>query len=127
MAKKGILTLCLVVFWVLFPAPIPQTNASFETIIDVSKYPGSTHTEQIQAALNDVPPSGAIVVVPEGIWEVTNITGVSNVIFTGRNGTILQSIADAPVITFNGEHDFVVQNFTIDGANVLGSSAVQVT
>jgi hypothetical protein len=127
MAKeKSILLLCLVILWVLPLTPILQTEASFETIIDVSKYPGATQTEQIQAALNDVPPSGAIVVVPEGIWQVANLTGVSNVIFTGKKGTILQLIAQTPIITFNSNYNFIVQNFTINGAGILGGTAIRV-
>jgi len=126
MAKESILLLCLVILWVLPLTPILQTEASFETIIDVGNYHGATHSEQIQAALNDVPPSGATVVVPEGVWQVANLTGVSNVIFTGRNGTILQLIAETPIITFNSKHNFIIQNFTIDGENIFSTSAIRV-
>jgi len=104
-----------------------QTEACFETVIDVSKYPGATHTEQIQAALNDVPPAGAVVVVPDGVWQVANLSGVSNVIFTGKKDTVLRLIRDTPIITFNGKHNFLVQNFTVDGANISGGSAIRVT
>jgi len=126
MAKERTLLVCLVIFTILLPLITYPTEAYFETVIDVSKYQGANHNEQIQAALDDVPPSGAIVVVPEGVWRVTNLTGVSNVIFTGRRGTVLQLIAETPIITFNGKHNFVVQNFTIDGANIGDGSAIRV-
>lgn len=126
MVKERLLLLCLVVFCFLPLISIGYSDASFETIIDVGKYPGATHTEQIQAALNDVPPSGATVIVPEGVWQVANLTGVSNVMFTGRNGTILQLIAETPIITFNGKHNFIIQNFTIDGADIFSTSAIRV-
>jgi len=126
MTKKSLLLLCIVVFWFLPVASIRQADTSLETVIDVSKYLGATHSEQIQAALNAVPPSGAMVVVPEGVWQVANLTGVSNVIFTGRKGTILRLIAETPIITFNCKDNFIVQNFTIDGADILGGSAIRV-
>jgi len=90
------------------------------TIINVSDYQGSTDSERIQNALNDVPPEGAIVFIPSGVWEANNLTAKSNTIILGTNGTILKRPQNttSPFITFINQTNFAVINITFDGLNI---------
>jgi len=102
---------------------------AFYMLINVSDYTGETDYERIQKALNDVPPEGAIVFIPEGTWEACGLTAHSNTIILGTNGTILKRPQNttAPFITLENQAHFAVLNVTFDGQNVADAEGVQIT
>jgi len=77
-------------------------SAESYIVINVSDYEGATPSERIQKALDDVPPDGAMVFIPEGIWEAYNLTARSKTIVIGVDGTIIRRPANTttPFITF---------------------------
>jgi hypothetical protein len=98
-------------------------------VINVSDYSGATDSERIQKALNDVPPEGAIVFIPEGIWEACNLTAISKTIVMGTNGTILKRPINttSPFIKFQDQASFAVVNLTFDGQNITEGTGISVT
>jgi hypothetical protein len=97
-------------------------------LINVSDYTGETDYERIQKALNDVTPEGAIVFIPEGIWEACNLSAISNTIILGTNGTVLRRPQNttAPFITFQNQTNFAVLSITFGGQNVTDASGIQI-
>lgn len=102
-------------------------DASY-ALINVSDYTGETDYERIQNALNDVTAEGAIVFIPEGIWEACNLSAVSNTIILGTNSTVLRRPQNttAPFITFQNQANFAVSSITFDGQNVTDASGIEV-
>lgn len=89
---------------------------NFETIINASDYLGENDTERLQAALNDVPPEGAIVIIPPGVWTACGLIAKSRTVIQGYNGTILERPENktAPFITFENRSEFAVFNITFN-------------
>lgn len=102
---------------------------NYELVINVSDYNGSTDGERIQSALNDVPPDGAIVFIPEGTWQACNLTALSKTVIMGGNWTVLRRPENttSPFIIFENRTDFAVVNLIFDGQNIPGASGVQVS
>jgi hypothetical protein len=98
-------------------------------LINVSDCAGETDYERIQQALDDVPPEGAVVFIPEGTWEACGLMAHSNTIILGANGTVLKRPQNMtlPFITFEDQAHFGVLNITFDGRNVTGGAGVQIT
>jgi hypothetical protein len=97
-------------------------------IINVSDYQGETDGERIQKALNDVPAEGAIVFIPEGVWEACNLTAKSNTIVTGTSGTVLRRPANttSSFIIFDNQANFAVANLTFDGLSISEATGILV-
>jgi len=99
------------------------------TLINVSDYIGDTDYERIQKALNDstLATDGAIVFVPEGIWEACSLKAFSNTIILG-SGTVLRrpQNATAPFITFEDQAHFAILNMTFDGYSVARGEGVEI-
>ena len=105
------------------------SSLTFPVLINVSDYTGVNDSERIQEALNDVPPEGAVVFIPEGIWEACGLTAYSNTIILGANGTVLKRPQNttAPFITFENQAHFALLNVVFDGQNVTDAVGVQIT
>jgi len=97
-------------------------------VINVSDYEGQNQTEKIQAALNDVPESGAIVFIPSGTWEAAGLTAKSNTILTGTNETVIERPLNTtvPFIKFSNVSNFAVLNLTFDGKNVTNALGIMI-
>lgn len=95
-------------------------------IINVSDYSGETDQERIQKALDSVPPEGAIVFIPKGIWEACNLTAKSKTIIMGTKETILKPPENTtlPFIIFENQTDFAVINLTFDGQNISKATGI---
>lgn len=95
-------------------------NFSYNTIINASEYPGENDTERLQAALDDVPPEGAIVLVSPRIWTACGLVAKSRTVLKGFDGTVIRRPANVslPIITFENASDFAVFNITFDGRKV---------
>jgi hypothetical protein len=97
-------------------------------IINVNDYNGSTDTERIQKALDDVPPEGAIVFIPKGIYVASNLTAKSRTIIMGENGTIIARAENdtSPFIRFENKTDFEIVGITFNGKNVTNGTGIQI-
>ncbi|MGD8565965.1 MAG: right-handed parallel beta-helix repeat-containing protein [Candidatus Bathyarchaeota archaeon] len=98
----------------------------YPTTINVSDYEGATDTERIQKALYDVPPEGAVVYIPGGVWEAYNLTAGSRTILMGSNNTILKRPANTSnnLVTFAYANEFAVVNMIFDGGNITGAAGI---
>ncbi len=98
----------------------------YEIIINVSDYDGESDTERIQKALDDVPPEGATVFLPKGVWEACNLTAKSGTRFTGTNETILRRPFNTTVhfIKFENESRFSIVNMIFEGQNVSEATGI---
>jgi hypothetical protein len=103
-------------------------SAESYIVINVSDYEGATPSERIQKALDDVPPDGAMVFIPEGIWEAYNLTARSKTIVIGVDGTIIRRPANTttPFITFANQTDFAVLNLEFEGQNISEATGILV-
>jgi len=90
------------------------------TVINASDYPGENDTERLQAALNDVPPEGATVLVPPGIWVACGLTAKSRTTILGYNGTVIMrpDNTTAPFVSFENCSHFALSNLTFDGRQI---------
>jgi len=106
----------------------PNLNFRFDTIINASDYPGENDTERLQAALDDVPPEGAIVIIPPGTWTACGLIAKSKTIIQGFNGTILERPANktTPFITFENRSEFAVFNITFNGKGVSEAYGIRI-
>ena len=95
-------------------------------LINVSDYSGDTDTERIQKALNDVPAEGAIVFIPAGTWQASNLTAYSNTIVMGDNGTVLARPDNStlPFVTFQNQTGFEIVNLIFDGRNITDATGI---
>ena len=89
-------------------------------IINASNYDGENDTERLQAALDDVPNEGAIVLIPSGVWIAAGLRAKSNTIILGENGTIIVKPENLtiPFITFENASNFALLNITFEGEKV---------
>ena len=101
----------------------------YQTIINVSDYDGESDTERIQKALDDVPPEGAIVFIPQGTWEACNLTARSKTILIGTNKTIIKRPVNTtlPFVSFTNQTDFAVASIIFDGQNILQATGISIT
>jgi len=108
--------------------PNCSLSFNFETIINASDYPGDNDTERLQAALNDVPPEGAVVLIPPGIWTACGLIAKSRTVIQGFNGTVLERPGNntAPFITFENRSEFAVFNVTFDSKNVPNAYGIYI-
>jgi len=121
-----------------FPEAFPQKpetgklglslNFNYETIINASDYPGENDTERLQAALDDVPPEGGIVIVPPGIWTACGLIAKSRTVIQGFNGTIIERPTNktAPFITFENRSEFAVFNVTFDSKGIPEAYGIRI-
>ncbi len=95
-------------------------------VINVSDYEGATASERIQKALDDVPPEGATVFIPDGIWEAYNLTAKSKTILTGTDGTVIRRPANTttPFLTFTDQTDFAIFNLKFEGQNITEATGI---
>ena len=103
-------------------------NFSYNTVINASEYPGENDTERLQAALDDVPPEGAIVLVSPRVWTACGLIAKSRTVLKGFDGTIIRRPVNvsSPIITFENVSDFAVFNITFDGQNVAEGYGVYI-
>jgi hypothetical protein len=101
---------------------------NYKTIINASDYPGGNDTERLQAALNDVPPEGAIVIIPPGVWTACGLIAKSRTVIQGYNGTILERPENktAPFITFENKSEFAVFNITFNSKAVPEAYGIRI-
>ncbi len=106
---------------------IPCTNTVQDLVINVTSFQG-TDQEKIQTALNMVPPDGAIVYIPEGIWEAFNLTAKSKTIIMGSGKTIIKRPANTtlPFLTFINASNFAVINITFDGQKFQEATGIYI-
>jgi hypothetical protein len=106
----------------------PSLDFNYKTIINASDYPGENDTERLQAALNDVPPEGAIVIIPSGVWTACGLIAKSRTVIQGYNGTILERPENktAPFITFENRSEFAVFNITFNSKAVPEAYGIQI-
>jgi len=106
----------------LFSIPISKSSKDslvqdYETMIDPDQFPGLTNFEKLQNALNSVPPTGAIVLVPSKVYEGSNLTVPSKVRIVGANGTVFR-LCDSAIGAFmpiDDRNDVVIENIVFDG------------
>lgn len=86
-------------------------------IINPDEYPGSSDFEKLQNALNDVPPTGATVLVPGKTYEGSNLKLPSNVRIVGINGTVFKISKDStePFLVIEGKSKVSIENIIFDG------------
>ena len=103
-------------------------NFSYNTVINASDYPGENDTERLQAALDDVPPEGAVVIISPRIWTACGLTAKSRTVIQGCNGTVIRRPENTtePFITFENKTEFAVLNITFDGANISEAWGVRI-
>ena len=95
-------------------------------IINASDYPGQNDTERLQAALDDVPPEGATVLI-SGVWNASGLIAKSYTTIFGMNGTIRRpDNTTAPFITFENRSDFAVLNLTLDGKKLDDGCGIRI-
>lgn len=123
---------------IIFPKAIslkPETeklgfnlNFNYETIINASDYPGENDTERLQAALDDVPPEGATVIIPPGVWTACGLIAKSRTVIQGFNGTIIERPANktAPFITFENRSEFAIFNITFDSKSTPEAYGIRI-
>ena len=89
----------------------------FDVIINPDDYPGSSDFERLQNALNDVPSTGATVLVPAKTYEGSNLKVPSNVRIVGMNGTVFKISKDStePFIVIEGKSKVSIENIIFDG------------
>jgi len=75
-----------------------------------------------------VPPDGAIVYIPEGIWEAFNLTAKSKTIIMGSGKTIIKRPANTtlPFLTFINASNFAVINITFDGQKFQEATGIYI-
>ncbi len=99
-------------------------------LINASDYVGANDTERLQAALNDVPPEGATILI-SGLWTASGLTAKSNTTILGANGTIQRPYNTTnPFITFSNASNFMLANLTFNGRDIpdgYGVNAVDTT
>jgi hypothetical protein len=102
---------------------------TYGLVINVSDYGGSTDYERIQNALNDVPPDGAVVFIPSGVWEACNLSALSRTVVMGGDGTILRRPPNttSPFLIFENRTGFAVVDLIFDGQNVPDASGLLVS
>ncbi len=95
-------------------------------VINVSDYSGENDSVRIQTALNDAALIGAVVLIPGGVWEASNLTAQSRTIILGMQDTVLRRPANdtSPFLVFEDQTDFAVMNVTFDGLQVSGASGI---
>lgn len=88
-------------------------------VINADEYDGENDTVKLQAALNDVPEEGAIVLISPRVWIAAGLWAKSNTILTGMNGSILKRPENVinPFITFLNVSNFAVLNLTFEGGD----------
>jgi len=95
-------------------------------LINASDYVGANDTERLQAALDDVPPEGATVLI-SGLWTASGLIAKSNTAILGVNGTIQRPHnTTSPFITFSNASNFAVLNLTFDGGEITNGYGVNV-
>jgi len=95
-------------------------------LINASDYPGSNDTERLQAALNAVPPEGAIVLV-SGLWTACGLVAKSNTTILGENGTIQRpDDTTSPFVAFENKSEFAIVNLTFDGRGISDNHGVEI-
>lgn len=89
-------------------------------VINADEYEGENDTVKLQAALNDVPEEGAIVLISSRVWTAAGLKAKSNTILIGTDGSVLkrpENVA-ASFITFASVSNFAVLNLTFESGNV---------
>jgi hypothetical protein len=113
-----------------FNSLIANSNSfkQFGIIINIKDYNGSTDAERIQKALDSVPPEGAIVFIPRGVYVASNLTAKSRTIIMGENGTIITRAENdtSPFIRFENKTDFEIVGITFNGKNVTDGTGIQI-
>ncbi len=99
-----------------------------EIIINVSDYSGTTDSDRIQQALDDVPEEGATVFIPKGVWVAANLSAKSKTAVLGENGTVIERPENLtfPFITFQNRTDFSVADITFDGQNIPQATGIYI-
>jgi len=90
----------------------------FQTTIDPDQYTGLNDFERLQNALNDVPSTGANVIVPPKVYQGSNLIVPSNVNIIGSEGTIfrLSDNATSPfLVVADDDTNVLVENIVFDG------------
>jgi len=93
-------------------------STNYETkIINPDNYPGANDFEKLKNAIGDVPPEGAIIIVPPKIYEGSNLDIPSNVQITGIQGATfkLSSNATDPFLIIRGKSNIIIKNILFDG------------
>jgi parallel beta-helix repeat protein len=95
-------------------------------LINASDYVGSNDTERLQAALDDVPPEGATVLI-SGFWTASGLIAKSNTTILGVNGTIQRPYnTTEPFIALSNASNFAIMNLTFDGREINNGYGVNV-
>jgi len=97
-------------------------------ILNVSEYEGENDTMKIQAALDDVPETGAIVFIPSGVWVAAGLRAKSKTFIIGTNGSIIKRPENVtgPLITFSNVSSFAVLNLTFDGESTDDAYGIEI-
>jgi len=95
-------------------------------LINASEYVGFNDTERLQAALDDVPPEGATVLI-SGLWTASGLIAKSNTTILGVNGTIQRPHnTTEPFIAFSNASNFAVLNLTFDGREINDGYGIKI-
>jgi len=97
------------------------TLPSYECIYDPLEYGGASLFDQLQNAIDDVPSSGGIVIVPNETIEGEGLDLKSNLTLLGSGpGSKLKLKSDAvvPLIQIDGLNDVTIANVLFDGNSV---------
>jgi len=93
------------------------TMPSYDAVIDPLEYPGTNVFQQLQNALNDVPSSGAMVLVPNCTITGSNLTIPSNVSLIGAGrGSCLKLDTSSNLISISNQSDIYISNIFFDGS-----------
>jgi hypothetical protein len=90
----------------------------FQTTIDPDQYTGLNDFEKLQNALNDVPSTGANVIVPSKIYQGSNLIVPSNVNIIGSEGTTfkLSDNTTSPFLAIaDNDKNVQIENIVFDG------------
>jgi len=91
---------------------------NYETkIINPDNYPGTNDFEKLKNAICDVPPEGALIIVPPKVYEGSNLDIPSNVQIIGTQGATfkLSSNATDPFLIIKGKSNIIIKNIIFNG------------
>jgi len=97
-------------------------------IINAGKYNGDNDKVKLQAALDDVPEEGAIVLIDSRVWVAAGLKAKSNTIILGMNGTFLKRPENntEPFITFVNASNFAILNLTFEGGDIENAYGIMI-